>query len=82
MPKKIYRRSKGRKPVTHEMTRRKFVISKYMIMSVIAERTILGVGVFPKGIWKEVPERIYQLFNDADGWKGKVEKEEIKGGET
>lgn len=72
MPKKTYRKKMGRKSV----------ILKYMLMSVNAERMIIRVGVFPKGIWKEVPMAIYQSFKDADGWKGKVEQEEIKGGKT
>lgn len=60
--------------------RKKLIETKYFLMSDNADRRIMRVGDFPRGIWKEVPFGVWQSMKDAEGWKGKVESAEIEGG--
>jgi len=45
---------------------------KYYLTSVDADRKILGVGDFPKGVEVEVPQHVFRSLKDAEGWSGKV----------
>ena len=49
-------------------------------MSENADRRIIRIGDFPKGVWKEVPERIYRQLKNAAGWKVWCLESDIKVG--
>ena len=70
------------KPASEYITRTKagVTISKYLLRSRDADRTIIRVGAFPKGVWKEVPYETWASLKDAPGWEGKVETTRSQGG--
>ena len=54
------------------------VIKSYFLRSLGATRRVKRVGEFLKGKWVQVPANVYRDLSNADGWEGKIEKEEIE----
>jgi hypothetical protein len=68
--------AKFQKPQTKEP----LLTMRYFVMSVNADRSIIGFGNIKKGVWVETPQHIYQGISNAVvadpgcGWAVKTEK--------